>query len=224
MPLPIPEVHVDAVGAVSVTGDVVGPDAAAKAAASVRDPINAMLQNVAFEISAHRAAGVAQNVTVTFNDRQRPVYSFHGEETICDLGSDVENGKLTLTVNRKTIAEGSFKTGKRDGLWTYWNMYGAKEFEAEYVVGMKHGRWIAWDNAEDGAKSSEGEFRNDKKHGQWKFWGYTEYALKGLPESEITDPLQRALRGLEQARGVGARTVIVEETWDEGKQTGSSTP
>jgi antitoxin component YwqK of YwqJK toxin-antitoxin module len=85
---------------------------------------------------------------------------------------------------------------------------------------MKHGRWIAWHDAAEDEKNSEGEFRNGKKHGTWKHWGYSEYTLDGLPEPDITDPLQRALRGLEQARGVGKRIVVVKETWNDGQLTG----
>ena len=42
--------------------------------------------------------------------------------------------------------EGSYKDGKKDGLWTFYDENGNKDFQGTFKVGEKDGKWVYWNN------------------------------------------------------------------------------
>lgn len=61
---------------------------------------------------------------------------------------------------------GAFRDGKKDGHWTAGGSDGMHgfEYEASYVAGKKHGRWIY---NFGGWIKKEGAYVNDRRHGHW---------------------------------------------------------
>ena len=56
--------------------------------------------------------------------------------------------------------EGSYKDGKKDGLWTTWYENGQKNSERTYKDNKRDGLWTEW--YENGQKKSEGTWKNGK--------------------------------------------------------------
>ena len=56
--------------------------------------------------------------------------------------------------------EGSYKDGKKEGLWTYWNENGQKKYEWNYKDGEEDGLKIYW--YENGQKWYEGTYKDGK--------------------------------------------------------------
>ena len=54
--------------------------------------------------------------------------------------------------------EGSYKDGKKDGLWTDYYENGQKSSELTYKNDKKDGKWTYW--YEDGQKKWEGTYKN----------------------------------------------------------------
>ena len=57
------------------------------------------------------------------------------------------NGKFTYYwyENGQKISEGTYKNGRKDGLWTRWYENGQKENEGNYKNGKHDGIWTYWD-------------------------------------------------------------------------------
>ena len=55
--------------------------------------------------------------------------------------------------------EGSYKDGKKDGLWTAWYENGQKKYERNYKDGESDGLYTFW--YENGQKKSEGNYKTD---------------------------------------------------------------
>ena len=64
--------------------------------------------------------------------------------------------------------EGSYKDGKKEGLWTYWNENGQKKEEGNINDDRKDGLWTYW--YENGKKKSEGILKDRKLDGLWIKW------------------------------------------------------
>ena len=60
--------------------------------------------------------------------------------------------------NGQKEKEGTYKDGKKDGLWTYWNENGQKKSEVTYKNGELDGLWISW--FENGQKKTEGTWKD----------------------------------------------------------------
>ena len=63
----------------------------------------------------------------------------------------------------KSQLEGSYKDGKRDGLWTEWFRDGQKWEEGTYKDGKIDGLFTTW--YENGQKEREGTFKDGKEDG-----------------------------------------------------------
>jgi len=46
--------------------------------------------------------------------------------------------------NGQKREEGSYKDGKKDGLWTGWYENGQQQFEGKYKDGEMEGLWTVW--------------------------------------------------------------------------------
>ena len=75
--------------------------------------------------------------------------------------------------------EGSYKDGKKDGLWTDYHENGQKKSEGNHKDGKLDGLWTNW--YENGQKSSEITYKNGKQYiirtykdgkreGLWTWW------------------------------------------------------
>ena len=65
-------------------------------------------------------------------------------------------------------AEGTYKDGKEDGLWTYWYENGQKRWEGTVKDGKRDGLWTYW--YENGKKSSEITYEDGKEDKLWNYW------------------------------------------------------
>ena len=64
--------------------------------------------------------------------------------------------------------EGSYKDGKKDGLWTRWYENGQKKREFTFKDGKEDGLWTGW--YENGQKMKEGTQKNNRQDGKWTWW------------------------------------------------------
>ncbi len=70
--------------------------------------------------------------------------------------------------NGKKREEGSYKDGKKDGLWTSWYLNGKKKTEGSYKDGDRDGFFTEWHK--NGHKREEGNYKNGKVDGIWSYW------------------------------------------------------
>ena len=87
----------------------------------------------------------------------------------------VSKGKIELVKaitwheNGQKEKEGTYKDGKKDGLWTEWNWDGWKLGEETYKDGKEDLRLkTKW--YEDGQKEEEGTYKDGKKDGLRTYW------------------------------------------------------
>ena len=79
------------------------------------------------------------------------------------------SGKTFITYeNGQNKVEGSWKSGIKDGLWTYYSENGSKDSSGTYKDGKKDGLWTEW--YENGKKMNEGIYKDGKKDGNWTSW------------------------------------------------------
>jgi len=62
-------------------------------------------------------------------------------------------------------AEGDYKNGCKEGLWSYWYKMGQLMQQGFYKAGMAEGPWVSY--LRNGALESRGTYLNDRK---WGFW------------------------------------------------------
>jgi len=69
-------------------------------------------------------------------------------------------------------AEGTYKDGKEDGLWTYWYENGQKKSERLYRDNKIIGEWTEFELFfyDNGQKKSEGTYKVGRPDGFWTFW------------------------------------------------------
>ncbi len=63
---------------------------------------------------------------------------------------------------------GMFKNGKEEGVWKYWHYNGHKKAERIYKDGEKEGVWTFWYGS--GQKKAEGIYKDGEKEGVWTYW------------------------------------------------------
>ena len=61
----------------------------------------------------------------------------------------------------KTLLKGTYKNGKKDGLWTWWYENGQKRRERTFKDGQENGLHRWW--YENGQKSKEGTYKDGKQ-------------------------------------------------------------
>lgn len=77
--------------------------------------------------------------------------------------------------NGVTKSEGTYVDGIKEGTWVYYYDIGNKHFEGTYHQGQKHGVWIEYINTKEGKKFSEVTYENGNKvpgtYVQWDLYG-----------------------------------------------------
>ena len=77
-----------------------------------------------------------------------------------------KDGLYTYWHEDVLMYEGTYKDGKEDGLWTKWYVNGQKNWEGTYKEGQTiDGLWTRW--YENGQKNYEGTSKNGKREGLW---------------------------------------------------------
>ena len=92
---------------------------------------------------------------------------------------------FSLYDDGKKKEEGTYKDGKKDGLWTYWDENGEKDSSGTYKDGKKDGLWTyryppvelytggilpVFDELV--ITKEEGTYKDGEKDGKWTFWNY----------------------------------------------------
>ena len=70
--------------------------------------------------------------------------------------------------NGKKRLEGTYKDGKRDGLWTRWHENGQMKVKGTFKDGEQDGLWTWWDK--NGQKSFEGTYKDGQEDGLLTWW------------------------------------------------------
>lgn len=78
--------------------------------------------------------------------------------------------------------EGSYKNGKRDGVWTAWYQNGNIWSTGNYKEGLESGKKTVYH--ENGQKYYEGTIRDEKRQGTWTFWDESGEVLKTINYDE----------------------------------------
>jgi antitoxin component YwqK of YwqJK toxin-antitoxin module len=68
-------------------------------------------------------------------------------------------------LNNQLAEKGTFKKGKKVGVWRTWHPNGVLATEEEWAGGQKNGNYISY--SDDGVLLIKGLFRSDKKEGKW---------------------------------------------------------
>lgn len=100
----------------------------------------------------------------------------------------------------RKAAEGRYKGGKLEGLWSGWWENGFKKEEGPYQAGLRSGVWKFWHS--NGKKAAEGGYKDGKREGRWTAWDTrgkvlheTEYRkgkrISGKEVPEQGDPSER---------------------------------
>ncbi len=71
--------------------------------------------------------------------------------------------------NGKIMIEGTYRDGKKDGLWREFLMNGIPKTEGRYQNGLKEGLWTTF--YPSGKKHFEGMYHHDRKEGEWIEYG-----------------------------------------------------
>ena len=90
--------------------------------------------------------------------------------------------------NGQKGAEGNFKDGKQDGLWTGWYENGQKRQQINYKDGKSEGLYIEWDK--NGQKKFEANYKDGKLNGTWTEWnkdGTEEYRITYKDGERVVD-------------------------------------
>ena len=90
----------------------------------------------------------------------------NGTESIGDVNqldhSGVKQGPWNIFADSVLVAQGTYKDGKPDGLWTYWHKNGQMKEEGRFKEGVKYGIWVEW--YPDGEIMWKGEWENGTRH------------------------------------------------------------
>ena len=79
------------------------------------------------------------------------------------------NGRVVVRYeNGQKHFEGTYKDGRRDGLWIEWWENGQKRGEGTYKDGRADGPWKSW--CGNGQKHSQSTYRDDNPDGPWMLW------------------------------------------------------
>ena len=106
---------------------------------------------------------------------------------VCIYKGKGENREMiretTFYENKQMQMDGTYKDGKRNGLWVSWYMNGKKWSEGEFKYGRSDGRRVTY--FENGKVRYEGLYKNDQRVGKWRF-----YDEKGklLAEQDFSAP------------------------------------
>ena len=68
----------------------------------------------------------------------------------------------------KTLLKGTYKNGKKDGLYIFWHDNGQKRREGTYKDGKRDGKWTWWNKK--GQKVRQKNYKNGKLDGKLIEW------------------------------------------------------
>jgi len=92
----------------------------------------------------------------------KPVYTYY----LDGKGRKIEHGHFTKWYeNSQIMIEGTFKDGKKEGIWKEFLRNGVSKTEGNYQEGIKEGLWIFY--YPGGQKHFEGLYHNGEKEGEW---------------------------------------------------------
>ncbi len=92
-------------------------------------------------------------------------YTYYIEE-----GKKVEHGIFTKWYdNGQIMIQGTYRHGKKDGVWRECLRNGVPKTEGTYKEGVKEGLWVIF--YPGGKKHFEGMYHNDQRDGEWIEYG-----------------------------------------------------
>ena len=95
-----------------------------------------------------------------FNGKPKVVEYIGDDSTIIKTVEFYANGQKKI--------EGSFKSGKRHGEWSYWYENGKLWSRGSFVDGKSEGRFLSYD--ENGLLFQESFYKNGIPFGKWAFY------------------------------------------------------
>jgi len=73
-------------------------------------------------------------------------------------------GYVSWYENGQKAGEGTYKEGKKVGLWRTWDEHGQNVIDGNYKGGKKDGLWTDW------LEGQEGAYKGGEKDGLWTWW------------------------------------------------------
>jgi antitoxin component YwqK of YwqJK toxin-antitoxin module len=89
--------------------------------------------------------------------------------------------ETTYYPNKQAQMEGTYKEGKREGLWTYWYENGKLWSQGTFVKGKSEGKRTTY--FENGKVRYEGLYKDDMRVGKWRFFDENGRMLRELDYS-----------------------------------------
>lgn len=103
-----------------------------------------------------------------------------GGATWCETPKGTRDGPYASWLNETDVEEvGAYRDGRKDGLWTRYQPYGALSSRGTYVAGLREGLWTWWWPLEappEGGqhlheqRQDEGHFHAGRAVGRWLSW------------------------------------------------------
>jgi len=114
---------------------------------------------------------VFEGVTVSYYREFYPKGELKVEYTYyLKEGKKIEHGTFTKWYdNGQIMIQGTYRHGKKDGLWRECLRNGIPKTEGIYKEGVKEGLWVVF--YPSGRKHFEGMYHNDQKDGEWIEYG-----------------------------------------------------
>jgi antitoxin component YwqK of YwqJK toxin-antitoxin module len=101
-----------------------------------------------------------------YNKHKVVYHGYRGDDNYHQGEFEIWHGPAVFYSMGRKALEGTYRNGKRDGLFTSWSINGAKT-ERTYLDGVVHGKVVGWH--ENGKKSAELIFEHGtiKENSQW---------------------------------------------------------
>ena len=74
---------------------------------------------------------------------------------------------IPFTGSVEGVPKGTYRNGKRDGVWEMYHLNGQLWMEGTYKDGKKEGVWEEYED--DGQLYRKGSYADDKRDGVWEF-------------------------------------------------------
>ncbi len=84
------------------------------------------------------------------------------------LKKDGKKQELVRYPNGNKKLTGTYRNGKRHGVWSSWYKDGSLKSELRYEKGQRHGFYKTW--YKNGQLRYEGQYRHGKRSGTWKYY------------------------------------------------------
>ena len=117
----------------------------------------------------------------------------------------------------KTLLKGTYKNGKKDGLWTEWDENGQKKSEGKFEDDKKDDLWK--DYYENGQLQEEGHYKEGKYEGLWiRYFDNGILSIKGNYKDDKQDGFWKSYYDNGQLKyewNYKEGELISQECWDE---------